>query len=195
MRQEFGQESGQEPAPRKPRRWLGRLGAGLAVIAALIIGIAIGSAHSAPKTTTGAGAGVARTSAPATPATPASPTQAAPAATPSPNGTFQGACSYTLGSDPANGTAVATGDINVTNTGNIGTVTRLTITWPQEGFAPLSMTKTVRVPAGKSDDVQFNRPMTSTEVDNLQNYQSGHSDDGCTYHGDITATFGSVQGG
>jgi hypothetical protein len=32
----------------------------------------------------------------------------------------------------AGGTAVATGDVQVTNTGNIGTIVRMKITWPQQ---------------------------------------------------------------
>jgi hypothetical protein len=118
----------------------------------------------------------------------------APAAAPSPDGTFTGSCNYTLGDSPSTGTAMATGDINVENTGNVGIVTKVTITWPQEGFSPLSLTKTVRVPYGGSLDVQFHRPLTGTQVDNLQNYQLGHAgDDGCTYNGSMVGTFGAAH--
>lgn len=117
-----------------------------------------------------------------------------PAPTPSPDGTFQGACDYTLGSDPVNGTAVATGDVTVTNTGNIGTIDKVSISWPQQGYSPLTMTKTVRVPVGGENDVQFHMPLTSTQLDNLQNWQMGHTSDGCKYNASIIGTFGSVSG-
>lgn len=160
--------------------------------AALGIGIAIGGAGTPGKTAavsthsvTAAQSTVAPTQAAATPA--------APAPVPSPNGTAQGACDYTLGNDPADGTAVATGDVDVTNTGNIGTVVKVSITWPQQGYSPLKMTKTVKIPTGGENDVQFHMPLTSTQLDNLQNWQSGHSgEDGCTYDATITDTYGAA---
>lgn len=122
------------------------------------------------------------------------PTTAAPAAVvPSPDGTFQGSCSYDLGSDPVGGTAVATGDINAVNTGNIGIVTTLTITWPQEGYGPLKSSKTVKIPTGGQQDVQFHMSLTQDQLDRLQNYQLGHSGDGCTYNGTMTDTFGQAK--
>lgn len=113
---------------------------------------------------------------------------------PSPNGTYQGSCAYTLGNNPAGGTAVATGDVQVTNTGNIGTVVRVKITWPQQGYAPLAMTKRIRLAAGGSQDVQFHRPLTYDQISNLQNWQTGHNyQDGCTYKATIMSTFGQAQ--
>jgi hypothetical protein len=116
-------------------------------------------------------------------------TQPAPVA--SPNGTYQGACDYTLGNDPVDGTAVATGDIETTNTGNIGEVIQLTLTWPQQGYSPLTQTKSVSLKPGAEQDVQFNMPLTETQISNLQNWQSGHDGTGCTYAGNLTSTFGS----
>ena len=127
---------------------------------------------------------------------PSSPTSAAaaPVAAPSPNGTYQGACDYTLGNDPVNGTAVATGDVQVKNTGNIGTYLHVQITWPQQGYAPLAMSKDVRLKAGASKDVQFHMPLTQDQLSNLQNWQTGHNySDGCTYKSTITGTFGSAS--
>lgn len=128
---------------------------------------------------------------------PASPPPAAavPAAVvPSPDGTFQGSCDYSLGDSPATGTAQAIGDVDAVNTGNIGIVVKLTITWPQEGFAPLKLSKTVRVPQGGDVDMQFHRPLSGDQVDRLQSYQSGHGyDDGCTYRGEMTDTFGTAS--
>lgn len=116
------------------------------------------------------------------------------AVTPSTSGTYEGACAYTLGDNPSGGTAVATGDIDVTNTGNIGEVIKLKITWPQQGYSPLADTKTVRLAKGQEQDVQFNHPLTGGQLDNLQNWQTGHGfKDGCTYNGTIVSTFGAAS--
>ena len=40
------------------------------------------------------------------------------------------------------------GEVDLTNTGNIGTVVRVRITWPQEGYAPITARKTVRTKPG-----------------------------------------------
>jgi hypothetical protein len=121
-----------------------------------------------------------------------SPPAAAPS--PSPNGTYQGSCNYDLGSNPAGGTAVATGDVEVTNTGNVGTVLQVQITWPQEGYAPLSMIKTVKVATGVTKDVPFHMPLTEDQLSNLQNWQLGHDDDdGCTYKSTIINVFGPAS--
>ena len=155
----------------------------------LFVGIAIGSAgknttSNAPATASSQPAQAAATSAPPTPAP----------VTPSPNGTYQGSCNYTLGNNPAGGSAVATGDVQVTNTGNIGTVVRVKITWPQQGYAPLAMAKRIRLAAGGSQDVQFHMPLTYDQISNLQNWQTGHNyQDGCTYKATIMSTFGQAQ--
>ena len=105
-----------------------------------------------------------------------------------------GSCNYTLGSDPVGGTAVATGDIEVRNTGNVGVQAILTITWPQQGYAPLKKAKIVKLGIGASRDVQFHRSLTSNELDNLQNWQLGHiGEDGCTYKISLLSTFGQAQ--
>jgi hypothetical protein len=109
------------------------------------------------------------------------------------DGRYNGACDYTLG-DFMSTPSVATGDIQVRNTGNVGLVMRLKITWPQQGYAPLSMSKTVKLATGASKDVQFHRTLSQAELDNLQNWQMGHmGSDGCTYHGNITGTYGPVS--
>jgi hypothetical protein len=132
--------------------------------------------------------------APVTGAPPSATAAPAPVA-PSPDGTFTGSCDYTLGSDPANGTAQAVGDIDAANTGNVGITVTLTITWPQEGHSPLRLSKTVRIPRGGEQDVQFSRPLSYDQISALQSYQTGHDyADGCTYKGSVTATFGSPAG-
>lgn len=114
-----------------------------------------------------------------------------PAPEPSPDGTFSGSCDYTLGNNPAGGSAEAVGEIDEQNTGNIGLELRVTISWPQEGFAPLTETKHIRLAAGASKAVRFHRPLSYTQISNLQNWQSGHNErDGCHYHSTETSTFG-----
>lgn len=116
-----------------------------------------------------------------------------PSAVPSPGGTVKGSCDYDLGNDPVNGTAEAVGDIDAQNTGNVGIVLQITITWPQEGHSPLRMSKTVRVPYGADQDFQFSRRLTQDELSRLQDYQLGHTDSGCTYDGTVTGTFGAAH--
>ena len=171
---------------RKGRRVIAEIVGGAVL---LFLGVAIGaSGKNTPSSPSAASssqpAQAAATSAPPTPAP----------VTASPNGTYQGACDYTLGNNPVGGTAVATGDIQDTNTGNIGTVVRVKITWPQQGYPSLAMTKKIRLAAGESQDVQFHKPLTQDEISNLQNWQTGHNyQDGCTYKATIMHTFGQPQ--
>ncbi len=167
---------GQEPRrTHRFRNWVVIPAAGLIGLI-LVIGIVAGIA--------GGGGKKAAVVTSASASTPARVTTPPVAVTPSPDGTFQGSCNYDLGSDPANGTAQATGDIDAVNTGNIGITVRLTITWPQEGFSPLSMSKTIRLPRNGGQDVQFHRPLSYSQLSRLQDYQTGHDfKDGCTYGG------------
>jgi hypothetical protein len=196
QQQQAPQWGPQPPWPQQPpkKRRNGRtialvIGGVFVVLIGLgIVGAALGGSKKPAAASSGGGNPAASSQTTSTPPPPA------PAA--SPDGTYQGACDYTLGDDPAGspGTAVATGDIQVTNTGNIGTVDRLRITWPQQGYSPLVMHKTIRLAAGASEDVQFHRHLTSTELDNLQNWQTGHNyNDGCTYNTAMISEFGSVQ--
>ena len=159
---------------------------GLAVLGAAGIVACAGQALKPPAGAAGSsavipGISTAQTTAPAHPL-------------PSPNGTYVGACDYNLGNDPADGSAVATGDIQTTNTGNIGITITLTLTWPQQGYSPLSDTKTVKLDPGANQDVQFSMQLTYDQLSNLQNWQSGHiGETGCTYKGTITGTYGVAQ--
>jgi len=175
------------PAQPRKRPKAGRLIAEIVGgVVVLLLGVAIGSSG---KNTPSSPPDAASSQAAATSAPPA-PTSV----TPSPNGTYQGSCNYTLGNNPVGGTAVATGDVEVTNTGNIGTIDRVKITWPQQGYAPLAMTKRIRLSAGGNQDVQFHMPLTSDQISNLQNWQTGHNyQDGCTYKATIMSTFGQPQ--
>lgn len=127
------------------------------------------------------------------------PTTAAPTTAPpptaAPDGTYRGSCDYTLGSDPVGGTARAIGEVDLTNTGNVGTVVVVRITWPQEGYGPLVMTRTVRTAPGERKAVRFHRPLSQNQIDLLQSWQDAHNfRDGCTYKASIVKTWGSVQG-
>ena len=171
---------------RKGRRVIAEIVGGVVL---LFLGVAIGASgkntpSSPPAAASSQPAQAAATSAPPTPAP----------VTASPNGTYQGACDYTLGDNPVGGTAVATGDVQVTNTGNIGTIVRVKITWPQQGYPSLAMTRKIRLTAGASQDVQFHMPLTNDQISNLQNWQTGHNyQDGCTYKATIMRTFGQPQ--
>lgn len=159
---------------------------------ALGIGTAIGAGTSQPTRIRITTPAVTATTTPAAPPSTSAPAPAPPV--PSPNGTYQGACDYTLGDNPVGGTAVATGDVQVQNTGNISTVVAVSISWPQQGYSPLKSDKTVKIAAGSSSDVQFNLPLSYDQLSNLQNWQSGHlGSDGCAYNATITGTFGSAS--
>ena len=124
----------------------------------------------------------------------AAPVTPAPAPAPSPNGTYTGSCDYLLGNSPATGTAVAVGEIDLVNTGNIGTVDRVRITWPQEGYAPITAARTVRTAAGATRPVSFRYPLTYNQISALQSWQTGHNyQDGCTYKATITSTYGIAR--
>jgi hypothetical protein len=174
------------PQPKPPRRnrvrnaflWMGGGFAGLVV---LIIVLALAGAGAKPKPVN---------------ATPAASVAATPVYTPAasaqPQGTYTGSCSYTLGNDGQ--TYVATGEVDLVNTGNVSTTDKATITWPQEGYAPLSVTRTVNSPYGATTPVPFSLALTYTQISNLQNWQTGHSfADGCTYNATIITTYGPMH--
>jgi len=180
-----------QPPPRRrhdARNVILIIAGALAVIIAA--SVAISAAAGNGRHPAAAGTSAAPAAAPAAQA-------AAPAPVPSPAGTGAGSCDYTLGDNPAGdpSTAVATAEVDLTNTGNVGTVVRVTVGWPQEGYAPLTMTRTVRMPYGASGaPVSFHMPLTSTQLDNLQNWQLGHTgQDGCTYSETILRTYGPAH--
>ena len=161
------------------------IGGGIVAVALAVV-IGIGAALSGGSKPAGHPAATSTTSAPV------APVSAAPPVT-NPKGTYNGSCNYNLGNNGS--TYTATGDIQMHNTGNVGIVVRMKITWPQQGYAPLAMTRTVKLATGQHRDVQFHRPLSYTQISNLQSWQSGHSyADGCTYHAKITDTYGPVSG-
>ena len=185
--------------PKKKRhvmRWV-LIGAGVLLVGGIAAGAA-GSGgtkqHAAPLAHT--------SSAKAAPSTPPpdisteSGVNPTPEVFPSPDGTFQGSCDYELVFDTFNGhdhMGDLNGEVDLENTGNVGTVEKVTISWPQLGHAPIKLSKTVKIGYGQSKTVQFTRPATTSEIDRLQSYQSTHDDTGCKYSGTLTDTFGKVH--
>src|SRR4051794_1784842 len=71
---------------------------------------------------------------------------------PNPDGRFNLQCDYVLGDfgdsgDPAQGYRFIAGG-RISNTGNIGIITRVKITWEQLGADPITYTREVRIPRG-----------------------------------------------
>ena len=132
-----------------------------------------------------------------TPAVPAAApsTNSPPPPVANPDGTYQGSCDYTLGTGFDNNYHVI-GEIDLTNTGNVGVIVHTRITWPQEGSPPITARKTIRLPVGATNKpVRFRIPVTSDQIDLLQSWQEGHDfKDGCTYHAAFADTYGPVQG-
>jgi hypothetical protein len=129
----------------------------------------------------------------ATPTTYTNPATPA-AATPNPDGTYSGSCDYTLSDNFTDMSAAGTliGEIDVMNTGNVGTVTSVRITWPQEGFEPVTAHRTVHVPSGRSKTVRFHVTASQNMIAELQSWQESHNyRKGCTFHAAITGTYGT----
>ena len=121
-----------------------------------------------------------------------------PAPTPSPDGKYTGSCDYTLSSNfSGTGYDHLIGEIDLHNTGNVGTVVNVRITWPQEGYAPIEAKRTVKTKPGEHLAVRFHIPVATSGnvITLLQSWQSNHNDNsGCTFKATITGTFGSVNG-
>jgi hypothetical protein len=92
-------------------------------------------------------------------AAPVVTTPPAPAAAPNPQGNYNGSCDYTLGNSPATGTATLVGEVDLTNNGNIGTIVKVRMTWPQEGYPPITVRKTIPAPLPRSGSTC--RPLTT----------------------------------
>lgn len=187
------------PAPRKRHHW----GRGVFIVVALFLGfITIVIATSGGTKKAGAPIATSAVAVPSTsqaaPATVADPTtEAPPVVVPSPDGTVTGTCAYELSADYTN-YDVHAGDLNAdveaANTGNIGIVVKVTVTFPQLGHTAIAMTKNVKVAHGATVTVHFTRVATGSEIDRLQSWQLGHADsDGCTYKGDVAKTFGAAS--
>jgi len=136
------------PAPQRRRRGRLLLACGASGLAGLVVGLVIGLA--AGGTTTGT---AARHTSPAASAAPVAVPSSAPAPAPSPNATGTGSCDVSLST--SNGPNYLVSEVDVTNTGNVGAMIRVKVSWPQVGFAPIVKHKTVRVPYGQTVHVNL----------------------------------------
>lgn len=173
--------------------------AGCAVVAFFValvaVGAVVGGSHKPSNQ-----AGVSSAVTPYTPS-PGVPSSSAPppAPAPSPAGTISGSCDVSL-SDSLYGQNYLTAQVQAQNTGNIGTVVRIRVSWPLQGFAPITKTKTVRLHPGSSSQAEFHMPVTSDQVSNFQDAQMAalnNSDNAgapCHYHAEIIRTFGQATG-
>lgn len=107
-----------------------------------------------------------------------------------PDGKYTFRCNYILGdftsNTPSGYRFVA--DATVTNTGNVGTISRVTAIWDQVGTEAVKSTKTIRVKAGGKRKVGFTLPVSQEQIDLHQS-----ADGECTVRSRIIDTFGPVS--
>lgn len=115
-----------------------------------------------------------------------------PAPQPSPSGKIAGSCDVSLSSS-LYGQNYLTAQVTATNTGNIGTFVRIRVSWPLQGFSPIHDSKTVRLQAGHSKNVEFHEPVGDNTVSQFQDAQLATTGDPCNYRADITGTFGQAR--
>jgi hypothetical protein len=181
----------QRPSPGPGRRrhtarnvLLIMAGAMVMLIVLSAIGAALSNGHKPPHSTAGTAATVS-----AAPTTSAPP----PPPTPNPAGTITGSCDVSLSSS-LYGQNYLTAQANADNTGNIGTIVRVRVSWPLQGFAPITQTRTVRVAAGATSQVEFHAAVTQDQVSEFQDEQlSANGSDPCHYRGTITGTWGQPK--
>ena len=124
--------------------------------------------------------------------TPAAPSSPAPAA-PSPEAKGSGSFDYSL-SDSLYGQDYVTAEVTVTNTGNVGEWVTIHAHWHQFAMAPITATRTVRLPVGTARDVRIKVPVSTSQIDNLQTWEehNNYGQDG-GYRLTIPGTFGQAQ--
>lgn len=174
--------------PPKKRHWLrnSSIIAGLLLLAGIFAAVAAGSGSDGTSTPRARAV-------PATSAAPSANAAAAPAASADPKGkALLVAANYELGNSGM-GPYTVVAEVDLTNTGNIGTVDRVTAKWPQLGLPPLRMTKTVHVAAGHSKAVRFSMPVSQGQISALQDYQTSSPGDGYAYKATIISTYGAVK--
>ena len=112
-----------------------------------------------------------------------------------PYGTVRGTCSHASVSNSSEAHAAdLDGHADIKNTGNIGITVTVTITWPQLGHRPIAVTKqNVNVDYGQTESVSFNHPVDQQQLANFKDWQEKQKEDGCTYTGTMTKTFGDVH--
>lgn len=158
-------------------------------MAVLIVLGAVGAALSGGHKSPGNAAGTAATVTTA-------PSHSVPAQPPAPNptGTISGSCDVSLSSS-IYGQNYLTAQVNADNTGNIGTIVRVRVSWPLQGFSPITRARNVRVGAGATSQVEFHVAVTQDQVSQFQDEQlSASGADPCHYRGTITGTWGHPTG-
>jgi hypothetical protein len=178
-------------AEKKKRPGLRLLAIVGAVIVLAIIGlIALGSAAGKPKHAASTPGPVITSPVTTAPVTPAP-------VVPSPNATGSGQCDTSL-SPSLNGPNYLVASVQVTNTGNIGEVTRVKVAWPQEGFPSIVRHTDVRLNEGASTTV--NLRVSSADypsqdiIGNFQNVQLNDAgNDPCNYSLGVQSTFGTAH--
>lgn len=101
-------------------------------------------------------------------------------------------CGYVLGDfgdsgDPSKGYRLVGGG-RVTNTGNVGVIGQITITWEMLGQAPVKEQRQVRLAVGKSKRVSVTVPVGQDAIDLHQS-----ADGDCKAKMKLTDTFGKPQ--
>jgi hypothetical protein len=116
---------------------------------------------------------------------------------PAPDGTYSGSCDVSL-SDALYGQNYLTADVSLHNTGNVGTITRVRVSWGQQGFAPIVATRTVHVRYHGSKTVHLHYPVSQEQISRFQDVQLAEMDssgngDGCHYRATNIGTFGAAR--
>lgn len=176
-----------EPGRRRRRRWPIFTEAAGAVVAVIVL-VALMSSRG--TSTAGTPASTATAQAPlAAPAT-------TPSALPDPHASGTGTCGVLL--DPSLGSNdYLTAFVTVHNTGNVGEVVRVRVTWPQVGFADVVRHKSLRVPWHATRHVSLRVPTAALGYDAVGAFQDTpdyqHGNDPCSYRLTLVSTFGTAH--
>jgi hypothetical protein len=162
-----------EPGRRRRRRWPIFTEAAGAVVAVIVL-VALMSSRG---TSTGG-------------------TPASTATAPDPHASGTGTCGVLL--DPSLGSNdYLTAFVTVHNTGNVGEVVRVRVTWPQVGFADVVRHKSLRVPWHATRHVSLRVPTAALGHDAVGAFQDTpdyqHGNDPCSYRLTLVSTFGTAH--
>jgi hypothetical protein len=91
---------------------------------------------------------------------------AEPPVEPDPDADYTSVCDYLLGdfSDNTRTGYRFVADADITNTGNIGIVVRVNVSWRQIGTNPVKASKTAKIKVGSSKTVHITEPATGDEI-------------------------------
>lgn len=112
---------------------------------------------------------------------------------PKPDGTYTVSCDYLLGDFTESATGFRfVADARLRNTGNVGTVTKVTARWFLAGGDEITDQKTVRMKPGTTRRVGFVHVATNDQIDLHQ--ALGYSGKTCTVKATIVDTLGDPLG-